>query len=75
MATPKDIPEGIVETRVVSMVSIPSSSDDDVLKRLGKKPVLRRSFNFITALGFSCTVLITWEASLLSVLTAAFSPS
>ncbi|KAJ2992942.1 hypothetical protein NUW58_g2005 [Xylaria curta] len=40
------------------------SSDDAVLARLGKKSVLKRNFGFVTILGFSCTVLITWEASL-----------
>lgn len=34
------------------------------LIRLGKKPVLRRNFGFMSMLGFSCTVLTTWEASL-----------
>ncbi|KAI0100861.1 hypothetical protein GGR51DRAFT_341014 [Nemania sp. FL0031] len=45
-------------------VSIPLSDDDAALTRLGKKPVLNRSFGFVTILGFSCTILITWEASL-----------
>ncbi|KAI0866740.1 putative GABA permease [Xylaria cubensis] len=40
------------------------SGDDAALARLGKKPVLKRSFGFMTILGFSCTILITWEASL-----------
>ncbi|KAI0440548.1 amino acid/polyamine transporter I [Xylaria telfairii] len=40
------------------------SSDDAVLARLGKKPVLKRNFGFLAILGFSCTVLITWEGSL-----------
>lgn len=39
--------------------------DDATLERLGKKPVLSRTFGFMTSLGFSCTVLITWEGSLL----------
>ncbi|KAI1311116.1 putative GABA permease [Xylaria venustula] len=41
-----------------------SSRDDVALARLGKKPVLKRNFGFMTILGFSCTVLITWEGSL-----------
>ncbi|KAI5456220.1 amino acid/polyamine transporter I [Mariannaea sp. PMI_226] len=36
--------------------------DNDQLARLGKKQVLRRNFGFMTILGFSCTILITWEA-------------
>ncbi|KAI0877041.1 amino acid/polyamine transporter I [Hypoxylon argillaceum] len=38
--------------------------DDATLARLGKKSVLKRNFGFFTILGFSCTVLITWEAIL-----------
>ncbi|KAL5337416.1 amino acid/polyamine transporter I [Aspergillus crustosus] len=36
-------------------------SDDLALARLGKKPVLRRNFGMISMLGFSCTILVTWE--------------
>ncbi|KFA69706.1 hypothetical protein S40285_08105 [Stachybotrys chlorohalonatus IBT 40285] len=36
--------------------------DKDQLARLGKKQVLKRNFGFMTILGFSCTILITWEA-------------
>lgn len=32
--------------------------------RLGKKPVLKRDFGFMQILGFSCTVLVTWEGIL-----------
>lgn len=39
-------------------------SDDQELARLGKKPVLKRNFGFMQILGFSCTVLITWEGIL-----------
>jgi len=45
-------------------VSVASIRDDATLARLGKKPVLKRNFGFMTILGFSCTVLITWEGSL-----------
>ncbi len=38
--------------------------DDQRLMRLGKKPLLKRSFGFISLLGFSCSVLITWEGIL-----------
>ncbi|KAI0886336.1 amino acid transporter [Annulohypoxylon maeteangense] len=44
----------------------PSTSHDDfALARLGKRPVLKRNFGFLAILGFSCTVLITWEGSLI----------
>ncbi|KAI0964960.1 amino acid transporter-like protein [Xylaria arbuscula] len=44
------------------------SRDDVALARLGRKPVLKRNFGFLTILGFSCTVLITWEGSLFTFL-------
>lgn len=42
---------------------VPSADERDAqaLARLGKKPVLRRRFSFIAMLGFTCTVLVTWE--------------
>ncbi|KAI1325439.1 putative GABA permease [Xylariaceae sp. FL0255] len=40
------------------------SHDDRELTRLGKKPVLARNFSFLTILGFSCTLLSTWEGTL-----------
>ncbi|KAA8612366.1 GABA permease [Pyrenophora tritici-repentis] len=38
--------------------------DERDLVRLGKKPVLKRNFGFMQILGFSCTVLVTWEGIL-----------
>ncbi|KAI1212024.1 amino acid transporter [Annulohypoxylon truncatum] len=43
----------------------PTYRDDFALARLGKRPVLKRNFGFMAILGFSCTVLITWEGSLI----------
>lgn len=40
------------------------SRDDRDLIRLGKKPALKRTFGFMQILGFSCTVLVTWEGIL-----------
>ncbi|KAL8994117.1 MAG: hypothetical protein Q9169_005830 [Polycauliona sp. 2 TL-2023] len=42
---------------------MPSADERDAQKlaRLGKKPVLKRRFSFIAMLGFTCTVLVTWE--------------
>jgi amino acid transporter len=37
-------------------------TDRDQLARLGKQQVLKRNFGFMSILGFSCTILITWEA-------------
>ncbi|KJZ76459.1 hypothetical protein HIM_04188 [Hirsutella minnesotensis 3608] len=42
-----------------------SVNDDAYLTRIGKKPVLKRHFGFLTILGFGCTVIITWEGSLI----------
>ncbi|KAK3172805.1 hypothetical protein OEA41_006130 [Lepraria neglecta] len=39
--------------------------DAQVLARLGKKSVLERRFGFISILGFTCTILVTWEGSLI----------
>jgi hypothetical protein len=38
------------------------TQDQRDLIRMGKNPVLKRNFGFMQILGFSCTVLITWEA-------------
>ena len=39
--------------------------DAQMLARLGKKSVLERRFGFLSMLGFTCTILITWEGSLI----------
>ncbi|KAF4627810.1 hypothetical protein G7Y89_g10344 [Cudoniella acicularis] len=41
--------------------------DDAQLRRVGKVPVLKRKFGFMSMLGFSCTILITWEAELMTL--------
>ncbi|KAL9051905.1 MAG: hypothetical protein Q9206_004520 [Seirophora lacunosa] len=38
--------------------------DRDDLARLGKKQVLKRNFGFMSMLGFSCTIMVTWEGML-----------
>ncbi|KAF2963010.1 hypothetical protein GQX73_g10559 [Xylaria multiplex] len=61
------------ELAVSTHVSGPTSSrsrDDLDLIRLGKKPELRRNFGFLAILGFSCTVLVTWEGILVLFLLA-----
>ncbi|KAF1734316.1 Choline transport protein [Beauveria bassiana] len=45
-------------------VSKSDYADREQLARLGKKSVLKRNFGFMSILGFSCTILITWEATL-----------
>ncbi|KAE8406218.1 amino acid/polyamine transporter I [Aspergillus pseudonomiae] len=38
------------------------NKDDIYLARMGKRPVLQRNFGLMSMVGFSCTILITWEA-------------
>lgn len=40
------------------------NQDERDLMRQGKRPVLKRTFGFMQILGFSCTVLVTWEGIL-----------
>ncbi|CAI6332617.1 unnamed protein product [Periconia digitata] len=54
-----------VEMGEISVRSKSVANDDVVLAGLGKKAVLKRRFSFLTILGYSCTVLITWEGSLI----------
>ncbi|KAI1372106.1 amino acid transporter [Hypoxylon crocopeplum] len=42
------------------------SRDDATLKRLGKRPLLNRSFGFMSSLGLSCSVLLSWEGILVT---------
>ncbi|KAK6811116.1 hypothetical protein RU639_012980 [Aspergillus parasiticus] len=35
--------------------------DDVYLTRMGKRPVLKRNFGLMSMVGFSCTLLVTWE--------------
>ncbi|KAF4463709.1 amino acid polyamine transporter I [Fusarium albosuccineum] len=52
------------ETRVSEIMT--EDSDRDQLARLGKKSVLKRNFSFLTILGFSCAILVTWEGTLMN---------
>ncbi|PYH89694.1 GABA transporter [Aspergillus ellipticus CBS 707.79] len=45
--------------------------DQEELGRVGKKEVLKRRFGFLSIVGFSCTILATWEG-LLSTFTVPF---
>ncbi|KAI0019382.1 amino acid transporter [Xylariomycetidae sp. FL0641] len=40
--------------------------DNETLMRLGKRPLLSRSFGFMSSLGLSCSVLISWEGILIT---------
>ncbi|RSL51388.1 hypothetical protein CEP51_015219 [Fusarium floridanum] len=44
----------------------PDVFDRTQLARLGKRPVLKRNFRFLTILGFSCAILVTWEGTLMN---------
>ncbi|KAI0895209.1 amino acid transporter [Annulohypoxylon nitens] len=46
--------------------------DNRELERLGKIPVLKRNFAFMSMVGFTCTVMNTWEGELL-LFTQSFS--
>ncbi|KAF5227519.1 hypothetical protein FANTH_14751 [Fusarium anthophilum] len=41
--------------------------DREQLARLGKRSVLKRNFSYLSILGFSCAVLVTWEGILMSL--------
>ncbi|CAO1600487.1 hypothetical protein XANCAGTX0491_004176 [Xanthoria calcicola] len=53
--------EGKTPHVIESEVPSADQRDAQALARLGKKPVLKRRFSFIAMLGFTCTVLVTWE--------------
>ncbi|KAI1777982.1 putative GABA permease [Hypoxylon cercidicola] len=70
METKFELKNGLQVDQFGSEVVVPEqpSRDDATLARLGKRPVLKRNFGFTTILGFSCTVLITWEGSMITFL-------
>ncbi|KAH6949125.1 amino acid/polyamine transporter I [Fusarium avenaceum] len=41
--------------------------DREQLAKLGKRSVLKRNFSYLSILGFSCAVLVTWEGILMSL--------
>ncbi|KAJ6190524.1 hypothetical protein N7519_000545 [Penicillium mononematosum] len=51
-------------TSVTSRGGGPVDRDNAHLQRMGKKPVLKRNFGILSILGFSCTILGTWEGLL-----------
>ncbi|KAI1416836.1 amino acid transporter [Hypoxylon sp. FL1857] len=52
-------------TTAVRRTKLVIERDNQVLTRLGKVPVLKRNFAFMSMLGFSCTVMNTWEGELM----------
>ncbi|KAH7554723.1 hypothetical protein BM1_07384 [Bipolaris maydis] len=56
--------ENRIKSGVVASSDEVFTQDERDLMRLGKKPVLKRNFGFMQILGFSCTVLSTWEGIL-----------
>ncbi|THC96739.1 hypothetical protein EYZ11_003797 [Aspergillus tanneri] len=44
--------------------NVTRTKDDQELVRVGKVPSLQRRFGFLSIIGFSCTVLATWEGVL-----------
>jgi len=59
-----------IELRTVGGSHHSNYDDDALLRRLGKRPILQRSFGFMSILGLSCSALCTWEGILLSSLPA-----
>ncbi|KAI8956046.1 hypothetical protein F4801DRAFT_595379 [Xylaria longipes] len=55
-----------VETAAPPPCDQPYHDDDSVLRRLGKRPRLTRTFGFMLVLGFSCSSLCSWESILLT---------
>ncbi|MCJ1465810.1 hypothetical protein MMC07_004429 [Pseudocyphellaria aurata] len=55
-----------VPQKVVSKVEVEGflSRDEHEMALLGKKQQLRRNFGFVSIIGFSCTLMITWEGLL-----------
>jgi hypothetical protein len=41
------------------------NKDETYLTRMGKPPVLKKNFGLMSMVGFSCTILVTWEGYLL----------
>lgn len=55
---------GVVSSTVEDGNSDNYTQDERDLMRLGKKQVLKRNFGSMQIVGFSCTVLVTWEGIL-----------
>ncbi|KAI1448708.1 putative GABA transporter [Annulohypoxylon stygium] len=43
-----------------------SNQDDIVLRQLGKRPLLNRSFGFMSILGLACSAMCSWEGILVT---------
>ncbi|KAF1990273.1 putative choline transport protein [Aulographum hederae CBS 113979] len=60
--------KGIHEPTVYSSTRVSLDSiwdrDERELAKVGKKSVLKRNFALMSVLGFSCSIMITWEGSL-----------
>lgn len=51
----------MAEAKIEPVSETREDLDRAQLARLGKKSVLKRNFRFLTILGFSCAILVTWE--------------
>lgn len=70
-STPPKQPISFRKTDVSGGTSNGSNiSDDEYLLRLGKRPLLKREFGFMSMLGFSCSALLTWEGILVNAVVA-----
>ncbi|KAG6989781.1 amino acid polyamine transporter I protein [Physcia stellaris] len=71
MGLPTADDNGMEKSPFPTEVEVLSEAERDVqaLARLGKKPILKRRFSFLSMLGFTCTILVTWEAELVYIFT------
>ncbi|RAH69809.1 putative GABA permease [Aspergillus aculeatinus CBS 121060] len=63
MEDPIPLRDRHVDTKAAS-TSHTQVQDDQGLGRVGKKQILKRRFGFLSILGFSCTILASWEGIL-----------
>ncbi|KAI0416382.1 amino acid transporter [Xylaria grammica] len=62
LSTAHETPEPLQSTKPVDHDR--TLQDDDLLMRLGKRPLLDRTFGFMSSLGLSSSVLVSWEGIL-----------
>ncbi|KAH7127234.1 amino acid/polyamine transporter I [Dendryphion nanum] len=55
-----------LQTLPTPPLNSPSCQDDLRLRHLGKRPLLNRSFGFMSILGFTCSVMASWEGILVT---------
>lgn len=59
-----DLSGAMSQDKAFAREMIDTGTPPDVLLRIGRTPVLKRNFGFLSIFGFSCTLLISWVAVL-----------